>query len=233
MKRNLVKLIVGLFLLLIGTIGLFHAKFANLYLSSSSDSYALRAIDGDVSDDYNSGDFDLSNVSSISAMSILTTPHTDSQPLGGIAIPEIGINLAIFSGLGDDVLSVGAGTVKQGHKMGEQNFVLASHSLFYGWGAENLLFTPLKRSQLGQYIYIHDGTYMYTYITSQILVVDPKSGGDVIYDNNKNEITLITCADSYAVKRLVVKGDFVEKKPIAQSDYQLISYIRGYKNRWK
>lgn len=77
--------------------------------------------------------------------------------IGGIAIPELGINLPIFKGLGNTELIYGAGTMKEEQVMGgENNYSLASHHIFGITGSSQMLFSPLERAQNGMSIYLTD-----------------------------------------------------------------------------
>ena len=68
----------------------------------------------------------------------------DAQKLpviGGIAIPEVEINLPIFKGLDNVNLFYGAGTMKPDQRMGEGNYSLASHHIFTAENASQMLFS--------------------------------------------------------------------------------------------
>ena len=93
--------------------------------------------------------FDFDTVKSISTESVLQA-QMNAQELpvvGGIAIPEVGINLPIFKGLGNTELTYGAGTMKENQVMGgKNNYSLASHHVFGIAGASDMLFSPLDRA---------------------------------------------------------------------------------------
>ncbi|MUG33622.1 sortase, partial [Psychrobacter sanguinis] len=75
--------------------------------------------------------------------------------IGGIAIPELGINLPIFKGLGNVELIYGAGTMKEDQVMGgDNNYSLASHHIFGLVGSSEMLFSPLERAKDGMVIYL-------------------------------------------------------------------------------
>lgn len=90
--------------------------------------------------------YDFDSVQSISAESILKA-QMDAQQLpviGGIAIPDVGLNLPIFKGVGNTELSYGAGTMKENQVMGgENNYALASHHVFGMTGSTDMLFSLL------------------------------------------------------------------------------------------
>ena len=78
------------------------------------------------------GNFDFDSVKAISSEAVLAS-QWDTQKLpviGGIAIPELEMNLPIFKGLNNVNLYYGAGTMKRDQVMGEGNYSLASHHIF-------------------------------------------------------------------------------------------------------
>ena len=90
--------------------------------------------------------YDFDTVKSVSTESVLQA-QMGSQKLpvvGGIAIPEVGINLPIFKGLGNTELTYGAGTMKENQVMGgENNYSLSSHHIFGIAGASDMLYLKL------------------------------------------------------------------------------------------
>ena len=153
--------------------------------------------------------FDFENVQSISTGSVLQA-QMDAQKLpviGGIAIPEVGINLPIFKGLGNTELTYGAGTMKETQVMGgENNYALASHHVFGIAGASDMLFSPLDRAKKGMKIYLTDKNKVYTYVISEVKVVQPTEVAVVDDTPGKSEVTLVTCTDAEATQRTIVKG---------------------------
>ena len=153
--------------------------------------------------------FDFDTVKSISTESVLQA-QMNAQELpvvGGIAIPEVGINLPIFKGLGNTELTYGAGTMKENQVMGQGNYSLASHHVFGLTGANAMLFSPLEKAKAGMKIYITDKEKIYTYVISSVETVTPDRV-DVIQDREGvNEITLVTCEDAAATYRTIVKGN--------------------------
>lgn len=129
--------------------------------------------------------------------------------IGGIAIPELNVNLLIFNGLDNYSLSYGAGTMSPEQKMGTGNYSLVSHRVFgdYGWGSD-LLFSPLANAQQGMKVYITDKQYVYEYVITESFIVSPYDTYvlDQPKENQLPELTLITCADSNAVNRVIVKA---------------------------
>lgn len=143
---------------------------------------------------------------------------------GGIAIPSLGINLPIFTGVSNANLTYGAGTMLQGQKMGEGNYALASHHVFTAWGGESkLLFTPLIHASNGMDIYTTDKEYVYSYHVVSVKSVEPTA--TYVLDQPTNDqayITLVTCTDANASGRVIVTGilDKKEKWDSASSQVQ-------------
>lgn len=140
--------------------------------------------------------------------------------IAGIAIPELGMNLPIYKGLDSYSLLYGAGTMKADQEPGKGNYALASHHMF-GYG-ENLLFSPLSRAREGMTIYVTDKNKVYTYHISSIQVVDPSSVYVIEDEPGKTEITLVTCNDYAATKRIIVKGDYLGEHPYETVDQAVV-----------
>jgi len=176
--------------------------------------------------------FDFDTVKSISTESVLQA-QMDAQELpvvGGIAIPEVGINLPIFKGLGNTELTYGAGTMKEDQVMGEGNYSLASHHIFGVNNANKMLFSPLDNAKNGMKIYLTDKNKVYTYEIREVKRVTPDRVDEVDDRDGVNEITLVTCEDLAATERIIVKGDLKETKEYSQtSDEILTAFNQPYK----
>ena len=107
--------------------------------------------------------YDFSSVQSVSVKSLLTSDGTDLPVIGGVAIPDLSINLPIFKGVANDNLLYGAGTMKDNQVMGgENNYALASHHVFGLTGSSRMLFSPLEKAKIGMTIYLTDKSMIYT-----------------------------------------------------------------------
>ncbi|EKZ0201707.1 class A sortase [Enterococcus faecalis] len=138
--------------------------------------------------------------------SVMNTSEYDNSIVGFVSVPSVGVYVTIFKGLANSNLLYGAGTVKPDQKMGEGNYVLASHKL----ENPNLLFTPLLNSVEGQNIYLTDKTNIYRYEIKEKLVVLPTRGDLMDDEVGKKLITLITCYDMSGEKRFIVRGELKE-----------------------
>lgn len=161
--------------------------------------------------------FDFQEVKPVTNRAVLESYQNSPQNLsqiGGIAIPDLRIHLAILKGLSNENLLYGAGTMSEDQVMGQGNYALASHSLFGTWGAEYTLFTPLHRAQKGMMAYLTDLDKIYQYQIVSVEEVTPEHTEVLNEVAGKKLLTLITCTDLNATKRIVVQGELV-----AISDY--------------
>ena len=181
------------------------------------------------------GNFDFDSVKSISSEAVLAA-QWDAQQLpviGGIAIPEVEINLPIFKGLDNVNLFYGAGTMKANQKMGEGNYSLASHHIFTAENASQMLFSPLVNAKAGMKIYLTDKDKVYTYEIREVKHVTPDRVDEIEDRDGIKEITLVTCVDYNATERIIVKGDFKEVKAYSEtSDDILSAFNQPYKQRY-
>ena len=101
--------------------------------------------------------------------------HDTSQPLylrSFLSIPNLGINLQVFEGTSERVLTYGAGTIKPNQNPDSfGNYALAAHNFYdssYGSG-----FSILQTSNniVGSNAYLTDGDYVYTYRLAKVTQV--------------------------------------------------------------
>ena len=198
-------------LLVVGLALIFNKSIRNTVIAWNTNKYQVSNVSKKTIDKNKEAEasFDFDTVKSISTESVLQA-QMDAQDLpviGGIAIPEVGINLPIFKGLGNTELTYGAGTMKETQVMGgENNYALASHHVFGIAGASDMLFSPLDRAKKGMKIYLTDKNKVYTYVISEVTVVQPTEVAVVDDTPGKSEVTLVTCTDAEATQRTIVKG---------------------------
>ena len=109
-------------------------------------------------------DYDYSNINAVNLNSVNSLSEDVIQSLprtGGIAVPDLGINIPIYEGVTEYNLLAGAGTMKLGQQMGQGNYALASHYVNGGNGI--YLFTPLLKAQAGMKVYLTDAGDVYEY----------------------------------------------------------------------
>lgn len=126
--------------------------------------------------------------------------------MGSIEIPKLKLNLAIYHGIGNDVLEKGIGHVEgTSIPIGGKgtHAVLAGHR---GLPSAKL-FTDLDQMEIGDIFLIHVLDQTLAYKVDQIKTVLPENTEDLAIDPEEDYVTLITCTP-YGVNthRLLVRG---------------------------
>lgn len=147
--------------------------------------------------------------------------------IGYISIEKIGVELPIYHGTGDSILSFAAGHL-QGTSFpvgGESTHsVISAHRGL----PSAVLFTHLDRLEIGDTFVITVLDRILTYEVDQILIVDPKDFEPLYIIEGEDHCTLLTCTP-YGINshRLLVRGvqiDASQKKPkiyISNEAYQI------------
>lgn len=233
-KKRFKTHIKWILLLMISIAGLMNQTIANKVVDNVSHNYAVKKIDPKAYEDNNKqpATFDADQVTALTSADMVGSNYTNLPLIGGMAIPDVGMNLGIFKGLSNANLSVGAGTMKEDQRLGVGNYALASHSLFSGYFYEGLLFTPLHRVQQGQKIYMHDGHKLFTYEITSIFDVNPNDG--YVIDDTQGEglVTLVTCRDLEATKRLIVRGKLIDHVELDKAPENVREYFKRHWTRW-
>ena len=236
-RRNLFLNILAGFLILLSLALIFNSKIRDLFMVWNTNKYQVSQVTKEKIEENKEteGNFDFDSVKSISSEAVLAA-QWDAQQLpviGGIAIPEVEINLPIFKGLDNVNLFYGAGTMKANQKMGEGNYSLASHHIFTAENASQMLFSPLVNAKEGMKIYLTDKDKVYTYEIREVKHVTPDRVDEIEDREGVKEITLVTCVDYNATERIIVKGDFKEVKAYSEtSDDILSAFNQPYKQRY-
>jgi len=235
-KNILINILAG-FLILLSLALIFNAQIRDIFMVWNTNKYQVSQVTKEKIEENKEteGNFDFDSVKSISSEAVLAA-QWDSQQLpviGGIAIPEVEINLPIFKGLDNVNLFYGAGTMKANQKMGEGNYSLASHHIFTAENASQMLFSPLVNAKAGMKIYLTDKDKVYTYEIREVKHVTPDRVDEIEDRDGIKEITLVTCVDYNATERIIVKGDFKEVKAYSEtSDDILSAFNQPYKQRY-
>ena len=235
-KNILINILAG-FLILLSLALIFNAQIRDIFMVWNTNKYQVSQVTKEKIEENKEteGNFDFDSVKSISSEAVLAA-QWDAQQLpviGGIAIPEVEINLPIFKGLDNVNLFYGAGTMKPDQKMGEGNYSLASHHIFTAENASQMLFSPLVNAKAGMKIYLTDKDKVYTYEIREVKHVTPDRVDEIEYRDGIKEITLVTCVDYNATERIIVKGDFKEVKAYSEtSDDILSAFNQPYKQRY-
>ena len=236
-RRNLFLNILAGFLILLSLALIFNSKIRDLFMVWNTNKYQVSQVTKEKIEENKEteGNFNFDSVKSISSEAVLAA-QWDAQQLpviGGIAIPEVEINLPIFKGLDNVNLFYGAGTMKANQKMGEGNYSLASHHIFTAENASQMLFSPLVNAKAGMKIYLTDKDKVYTYEIREVKHVTPDRVDEIEDRDGIKEITLVTCVDYNATERIIVKGDFKEVKAYSEtSDDILNAFNQPYKQRY-
>ena len=134
------------------------------------------------------------------------------ESLGYITIPKIDVNLPIYNGTSQDVLSKGVGHMEQSsYPLGGES----THCVLTGHRGlpSAVLFTDLDKLEIGDEFYLHVLDEILAYKVDQIKVVEPNESGDLEIIDGKDYCTLVTCTP-YAINshRLLVRGERTEYK---------------------
>ena len=236
-RRNLLINILAGFLILLSIALIFNSKIRNIFMVWNTNKYQVSQVTKELIEENEAveGNFDFESVKAISSEAVLSA-QWDSQQLpviGGIAIPELEINLPIFKGLDNVNLFYGAGTMKAHQVMGQGNYSLASHHIFTAENADQMLFSPLAHAEKGMKIYLTDKEKVYTYEIREVKHVTPDRVDEIEDRDGINEITLVTCVDYNATERIIVKGDFKEMKSYVETPTDILeAFNKPYKQRY-
>lgn len=236
-RKNLLINILAGFLILLSIALIFNAKIRDIFMVWNTNKYQVSQVSKEKLEENQDteGNFDFDSVKAISSEAVLSS-QWDAQQLpviGGIAIPEVEINLPIFKGLDNVNLFYGAGTMKPNQKMGEGNYSLASHHIFTAENASQMLFSPLVNAKEGMKIYLTDKEKVYTYVIREVKHVTPDRVDEIEDREGIKEITLVTCVDYNATERIIVKGDFKEVKPYTETPSDILeAFNKPYKQRY-
>ena len=234
-KGNFLRNTFIILLILISLALIFNTSIRNMIIAWYSNHYQISNISKeDIETNKNAEvTFDFNQVQSISTEAVLKAQWEAQQlpVIGGIAIPDLGINLPIFKGLSNVALMYGAGTMKEDQVMGQGNYSLASHHIFGIAGASETLFSPLYKAQPGMKIYITDKENIYIYVITAVETVEPDRV-DVIDDYpGKTEITLVTCEDAEATMRTVVGGELESSMAFEGAPEEILKYFEKSYNQ--
>lgn len=163
--------------------------------------------------------FDYSAIQPIDPSQTMLSPsHIDSNSIiGQITAPSIEMNLTIFKGTTDDIVSAGAGTMRPDQQMGEGSYPLASHHAWPGF-----LFADIIHLQMGDRILITDKETIYEYKVIDKGVYPPTA--TYLIQNSRAEdhgeplIQLMNCEYDYdrgyyTGDRLFVFGELTDQYP--------------------
>ncbi len=149
--------------------------------------------------------YEFNEIKPITVKDIWTAATQDLPIIGKLKIPSVQIALPIMEGVSNEALAIGAVTLKENQQMGEGNYALAGHRM----NNPKLLFSPLERIALGDYLYLSNEEKEYTYRVVEKSIIE-SSQVEVVEDTvGMHSVTLITCYDN-GTKRLLVKGMLIK-----------------------
>ncbi|MGB3161482.1 MAG: class A sortase [Carnobacterium sp.] len=166
---------------------------------------------------YNEGSesvsYDFSNVTEVTLEDVLKSQFNQHvlPVVGSLAIPEIGMHLAILEGVSNENLISGAGTMKPDQEMGKGNYSLASHNM----KDPTLLFAPLHQAKIGMKAYLTDKEMIYVYELAIHEIIEP-TRVDVIRDTETKLLTMITC-NYNGEMRLNTQGELIDSFPVGEA----------------
>ncbi|MGT2950162.1 class A sortase [Streptococcus cuniculi] len=234
-KPSLGRAILTVALLLIAFLLIFNTSIRNMVIAWNSNRYQVsKFTEEDLLKNKNAkATFDFEQVNSISTEAVLKAQWASQElpVIGGIAIPDLNINLPIFKGVSNVSLMYGAGTMKETQEMGQGNYALASHHIFGIAGASETLFAPLDRAKPGMKIYVTDKQNMYTYVITAVESVSPESVEVINDTEGKTEITLVTCEDMDATRRTIVKGTLENSTPYKEVPKSILKHFEKKYNQ--
>lgn len=145
---------------------------------------------------------------------------TGTGIMGSIEIPQIDVNLPIYHGTTDEVLSKGIGHVEgTSFPVGGENTraVLSGHR-----GLPNSkLFTRLDELEEGDLFFLKVLDKTLAYQVSEIEVIEPENVEKLAIVKGKDLVTLVTCTPyGLNTHRLLVTGERVQ---YVEKEYQAIS----------
>lgn len=219
---DFVRNLLIVLLIITGVALIFNKAIRNSLIAHNTNKYQVERVSKKTIEENQKAEtsFAFDDVQSISTESVLAAQMNAQQlpVIGGIAIPDVGINLPIFKGLGNTELTYGAGTMKENQVMGgENNYALASHHVFGMTGSSDMLFSPLDRAKNGMAIYLTDKDKVFTYKITSIQIVAPTEVAVIDDHAGQSELTLVTCTDAAATERTIVKAVLQEETSYAKA----------------
>lgn len=130
----------------------------------------------------------------------------ETQPLGLLNIPRVGVSAIVLEGAGSGTLRVGLGHIPGTSRPGQPgNIAIAGH--------RDTFFRPLRGIQAGDEIVVESVARDFHYRVSSTEIVEP-SDVDELRSHGRNELTLVTCYPfSYigaAPKRFIVHANLAD-----------------------
>ncbi|MFR6318979.1 MAG: sortase, partial [Streptococcus salivarius] len=85
----------------------------------------------------------------------------------------------------------------------------------------------------GMKIYLTDKNKVYTYVISEVKVVQPTEVAVVDDTPGKSEVTLVTCTDAEATQRTIVKGELKSQVDFDKASSDIIEAFNKSYNQFQ
>lgn len=213
----MIKKIIASLLLIIGILLLFSPFLKNEIVKYTSNHYKITEFKQTTVEKNNQrkASFDYDSVQLPSMKNVVKGAMNVNKKaiVGGIAIPDVSINLLILKGTNTANLLAGATTMTPSQQMGQGNYSLAGHHM----RRESILFGPLLKIKSGTKVYLSDQKNIYTYMINATRIISEENV-DILKNTKAATITLITCdKPTETDKRFVATGKLVKKETVNQS----------------
>ncbi len=129
--------------------------------------------------------------------------YNTGDPIGVLSIQSIELNAMIVEGVGEEQLKGRLGHFEKTALPGcWGNFSIAGHSST----VYDELLDRINTVGIGEKIEIVTVDGDYTYVITEMFVVEPREVGVLIQDNSKKTMTIVTCTNE-GKRRLIVKAE--------------------------
>ncbi|MDR2977152.1 MAG: class A sortase [Streptococcaceae bacterium] len=235
-KKHWFLNILILLLVVVGLALIFNKPIRNMMIANKINSYQVSHYTAKKlkKNTTAKANYDFEQVKPVDVTSVVTSQATQNFPvIGGLAIPDVKINLPIFLGVDSVQLNYGAGTMKENQVMGQGNYALAAHHVFGMTGGSDLLFSPLDRAKAGMKMYLTDKSEVYEYTIDKVYTVEPEDVAVIEDHEGQSEMTLVTCTDIHATARIIVHGNLDEKYPFNSAPSDVLSAFEMKYNQFQ
>lgn len=142
--------------------------------------------------------------SNISEWDYLTadTSLLPDYAIGTITCEAIGLDTVILEGDTEELLKLGAGTMKPNQEVGKGNYALAGHNM----NNRHLLFGSLRYAEVGMTVTVTAYDKQATYTITTIQTVSPNAGYLIEDTEGEGLLTLVTCNDTGS-QRVILRGE--------------------------
>lgn len=190
------KLIIGMMFLLVGFILIFIPLYQEWQQAKE-----LRALESALSLISESGD----NEVDLSKIDNLSLTEEQLKEVLELEIPSIGLKQKVLAETTEDNLSIALTQIKKDQTPGIGNFTIAGHRGY----RDKRHFSRLPKLKIGEKVYLYASSKTFVYEVTSSEQIDPTEVKVLDDQEDKNEITMITCTVSGA-ERIAVKGELIE-----------------------